>query len=282
MPQATNIMLSADNRLLMAGVTVTASSEASSSMGAANLVNRDPNKRHRTTGVTSEWFRFQSATPFAIRTVEVHRHNYSLTAQWQVETGGAVGVLDEDSGLMDVWRGVYGYGEAPYGLYPYGGYPEADLRPWIPARYDAGIRIVRDLKITVTDPDNTDGYLTQGLVFATVPVQPQRNVQFGFSSHWPSAATQIPVDGGGVRVVRRTPFKTLDLTLMLTRAEAYSTVDDLVRRVAQGDYMSVSPFPGAAHPISVRCEIYGPAAITQPPRLIHFDVVTMGLQVRSA
>ncbi len=272
------------NRVLEDGVTIEASSEASASLSAENLRIEDPNMPWRSAGIASETLRFVFPMSVPMRHVALIRiPKVSVHATWRVQAGSSVGVYETDTGTMKVWRQVYKFGYAPFGFYPFGGFPPASLKPWISARADLGARAVRDVLITIEDPENAHGYMEVGVVYIDRGVNLQRAVQFGgFAPHWPEAGLQVPTDGGGVRVARRTPFKVHEYGMMLRRNELFGAVGDQMQLAAEGRYALFLPFPGAGEPIDVRSEAYGPATVIQRPTLTHYDIAPVTLQVRSA
>lgn len=281
MPQATNIVLLYDNQVLMDGVAITASSEASASLAAANLADPNPNKRWRSLGeTTAAWLLVDFASIVPFRFVAVPNHNWPLDSTWRLRTTAtAIDDWQTDTGSLDVWRGAYGFGDPPFGLDPFGGYPESELRPYIAAIADLGYVEARYLRIDITAPSNSDPYLTAGLIFADVGLQPERNLAFGWSVGWAQASQEIATDGGGARVLRRTPWRVLDLTLpALTRGEALGQADSLAQRIAHGRHILVSPFLASGEP---RPEVYGLAQITQPLTQRFYNVFSLGLRVRS-
>ena len=257
-----NVLFLYDNKALGAGVTIAASSQASTSMVAANLLDPDPGIRWRATGSASETVTLTFPSVVDLRWLALINHNLSLAAQVIAEIAEVYdGAFTTTVGPQDAWTGVYGLGDGRLGIEPLGGYPSSSERADMQAvaLIDLGSVVgCKQLRLTITDPDNPDGYVTAGVLFADAGFTPERNMSFDWRLARVDPSTQIRLEAGGARAIKRTSWRTLALPFgFAEESDAIQFFGDMERLAGLSGHVLITAFPGAGTAAEQRTTLYG-------------------------
>ncbi len=283
MPQ--NAVILYDNRTLQTGVQAFASSEASTDLGVTNLLNADPAVRWRSTGCASETVTLTWPDPGVdFRFIGLVNHNFTFDAQVQISLATMTEFgFDVVLSAQDLWGGAYGLGEGRLGIDPLGGYlsaaERADLSP-VSLIDLSSVYGARSLKMTFTDPANPDGFLTFGVPYVDVGLQPSANFYFNWQLGWIDPSTQVRLEGGGARTIKRTAYRTLQLPFgFIEEAEGIQFFDDIHRIAGLRNHVLVSAFPQGGTAAEPRTTLYGllrqMSGITQPNYGIYSSVISV-------
>lgn len=248
----------------LSGVTVTASTEASASLGADNLLNGDPGEPWRATGCTSETVEFTPPPTYEVDVAAVVLVNPNLSPDGTITIEIATevpGVYDVSLGPYEAMFALYGFGEDRFGVDPAGGYPDAAYRASRPVYVYVELDQVygaKSLKLTCVDPDNPDGYIEIPVVMAGPIVRPAIGVSHGYALPVGDPSSQIPTEGGGIRVSPRTSRRGISFAWdMLDRDEALALVDDIHTVAGTKRHVFAALRPGTDTIEESRLLVYG-------------------------
>lgn len=126
-----------------------------------------------------------------LRIIALVRHNFSLAAQYRITLSAAADFSSpvHDSGWVDVWPIIYPSGTLPWGspswwtgrpsIEEIESYSNRTLACILPRSLNA-----RYVRVEISDPDNSLGYVELGRVFLADGWQPVRNMVYGASLAW--------------------------------------------------------------------------------------------------
>lgn len=181
--------------------TATASSEASSDLAASNVLTANPSEIWRSTGVASEWLKFDQGSAVQITCIGLFNFNFTSSAtitlegnasdSWGAPTYSQALSLVTDSDSVVLKRLVF--------------FLDETFRWW---------------RITFADAGNSDGYLQIGRVAAGIYYEPPRDIRgnYRFRGADPSVRDRVP--GAYVPAVSRRRFRTVDVSFpYITQAQ---------------------------------------------------------------
>jgi hypothetical protein len=251
-----------DNKSLMPGVTVAVSSQASSFLAGTNLLDPDPGVPWRALDCDNESILLTWPVATDMRYLALINHNLSLGAQIMVEIAEVYdNSITLTLGPFAAWRGAYGLGEGRLGVDPLGGYPSAEERAAIQgiAFIDLGQTVgAKQVRITIVDPENPAGYVQVGVVMADPGFTPAINMSFNWVVRRIDPSTQINLEGGGRRAVRRASWRMLEIPFdFLDETDAIQFFGDMERIAGLSRHLLAMPFPGAGTVVEQRTLLYG-------------------------
>ncbi len=143
-------------------------------------------------------------------TIALIRHNGSVNATWRVRLyqDGDGSVLLWDSGAMNLWPAVYTEDEVTWdgGNFWDRTYSsrEREGQTWHQRVFVPELYFGRLVKVTLSDPDNQDGYFQVGLLEVAgkraFSINPEYGAEFGFRGR-----TEVQEADGGTKIRRRRP-----------------------------------------------------------------------------
>ena len=240
--------------------TLSASSQATS---VNRVKEMRPSRRWSSTGDTAEYILADCGADKPHTHIAVVGHNLTAagTIRARVADNSAMTSPAYDSGVVDAWDPVSGFGSDGFG-YSLGGYPIlsefADFRAY--KMFDlAGTKNGRYVRLDFADAANPDTQIRVGWAFAGLGAQPAIGMDYGWGLDWVDPSEQIETEES-LLVRRRRPYRVLRMALSnLAEGEAYNAFDDLKRIVARSRSMLVVPFPAANAAIRYRTTVYGVA-----------------------
>jgi len=163
--------------------TLTASSE-SGELVAENIQDPRINRVWRTTNDTSETMDFDFGAVENVNCIVFATGNLTNGATVTVDastTGTFGGEEVEILAAVNVFESIWGYGEGGYGEHGYGGFRlDAEFTGWAPIFYaDWSDEAYRYWRVTLTDPDNSDGYIELGRMALETNFRPERSYAWG-------------------------------------------------------------------------------------------------------
>lgn len=237
--------------------TVTASSAA---LPANRVQDPRPGRVWRATGYTSETLTFDHGAGTDMTHGAVVNHNLDVngTIRCEVSNDSSFATLLYDSGAVEAWPPVAGFGSDGFGT-TLGGYPIltsfADYRPY--RTFDFGGTLnARYVRYTFTSGASA-GNIQVGRIFTGVGYQPAVNISYGWSAEWMDPSELVETEASFF-IIRRQKYRVLRLSLEnIAQSEALSILDDLKRIVGKSRDIMVVLFPAADLPTQYRTSIYG-------------------------
>jgi hypothetical protein len=173
----------------------------------ANLLDRDINHVARTAGADPAGTNFimDFRTPRMVGLVALINHNMSQTARFRVAVSGdGFRTIIADSGEIAVWPVIEEFGQLPWGQFQWGGVLQATS---IQGDFPINSYFVLDqpmmaqqIKVYMIDPNNPDGYVQAGRLYAGPVWQPSVNATYPLE-FWYEDDTKISYSRGGVTFV---------------------------------------------------------------------------------
>lgn len=187
-----------------------------------------------------------------VQVVAVAAHNFSSTAQAQVQVYSEVDELLYDSGVFDVWPPLYQTAqlEWEYDNFWSGRLDEEERGQFTPlmTHFLPDVTMAKRVRISLFDEDNPDGHLSFGRVFVADAWQPAINaswgIQHGFDADDEFTEAEDRTEYAYVKRLRRTVQMSLS---ELDEGEAYQRLFSMDRTEGQhGEILyafSVDPKP---------------------------------------
>lgn len=172
------------------------------------------------------------------RVIALVNHNLSVAAQYRIRLATVADFSSTvaDSGWLDVWPTVYPFGTLPWGSPSLwrGKYAASDI-----ADYTASLVYVLSksinaqyMRIELSDPLSTDGYVQAGRLFAADGWQTTRNMIYGASLVWEDPSEIQEALSGAEYFNKRKKRRAVRFELdAMTQSEAMSQAFDIQRRV---------------------------------------------------
>lgn len=197
--------------------TITSTPSAVATLPNANLQAPQIAKRARWTG-TSVALVCDLGRNRVIAGVLLLGHNLTTAATWRVE-------ISADAGFTST--AYDSNSDAAFDNYVWPRTETFGAQPWAEFTFD-GRRITEDgnnalglfsavsgryIRITVTDTENTDGYLQAGRLIVDSPWRPSVHIQPEFSIRWQDNLTATRSRGGQVWLNRQSKWRVLSVNL---------------------------------------------------------------------
>lgn len=174
---------------------------------------------------------FDFSSPEFIEAFSLWRHNLTSSAQIRIELfndANQTGDLVYDSGLLyaDIPKtlGDMVFGKDPLGISAYTGWETATRSIWFDQTY-----VVKSGRLTITNPDNPDGYIEIGRIYSGEVFSPRFNTDLGHSFKWETDVSQKPTAGGTVHTLDAATYRTLSFNLSHLDSSDRAVFADLTR-----------------------------------------------------
>ena len=202
--------------------------------------------------------------------VALIKHTISQTGKirYRLSNVSNFSTTEYDSGLIDAWPVVEEFGTLPWGVFSWGGY----LNITIAAEYTISSFNVltspvqaRYLRIDISDPDNTDGYLQAGRLIAGPAYKPSINYANGVQFEFVDESRITKSRGGQTFVDEVERFRRIRFELInLPENEMFQNVFNAIDRL-RGVAQDILVIPQPDEPTTwITQNIYGRIAQTQP------------------
>lgn len=198
------------------------------------------------------------------------KHNISTTGtiRWRLSTVSDFSTTAYDSGVVKAWPVVEAFGTLPWGIFNWGGY----LNPTVAAEYTISAYDILDttvqaryLRIDISDPDNSDGYLQAGRLIAGPGYSPSINYANGIEFEFIDESRVTKSRGGQTFVDEVERFRRVRFDLInLPEAEIFDNIFNQLDRLKgiAGDILIV---PKPDDPSTwITQNIYGRITATDP------------------
>jgi len=275
----TNMIISSTNYSDSGTVTV---DDAVGTLPITNLQDRQIVKIWRNTQTTAQIdvdFGQGRIVDFAA----LIKHTISQTGKirWRLSNASDFSSTVYDSGLIDAWPIVEEFGTLPWGVFSWGGY----LNITVAAQYTISTFAVlsspvqaRYLRIDISDPDNTDGYIQAGRLIAGPAYKPSINYANGVEFEFVDDSRITKSRGGQtffdeIERFRRIRFELINLPENEMFQNVFNAIDRL-RGVAQ----DILIIPQPDEPTTwITQNIYG--RITQTSPIVNSALNFYGRQI---
>lgn len=202
--------------------------------------------------------------------VALIKHTISQTGKirYRLSNVSNFSTTEYDSGLIEAWPVVEEFGTLPWGVFSWGGY----LNITIAAQYTISSFNVltspvqaRYLRIDISDPDNTDGYLQAGRLIAGPAYKPSINYANGVQFEFVDESRITKSRGGQTFVDEVERFRRIRFELInLPENEMFQNVFNAIDRL-RGVAQDILVIPQPDEPTTwITQNIYGRIAQTQP------------------
>lgn len=163
-------------------------------------------------------------------------HNLTLAGRWRASVSLAPDMSNPvfDSGWVEAWGRVHPFGSLPWGASNWwdGRMSERTRKgyPGILLALLPNFALGHHLRIEIEDPDNPDGYIELGRLFAGEAWSPQFDASQGATIQWSTETTADAAIDGTAYYDRREGLRTWAFQLeWLNSAEAFGTVFEMQR-----------------------------------------------------
>lgn len=245
--------------------TLTASSEASAALSVENIIGYQPQEKWRTNGCAEEYFNAAFASTYAVDTIVLWAHNYSPAGLIRVEIWGPDDPVTPvyDSGFtISPWPSLYGYDEDGYDEHGFDGVP----LPEEIAGYQKQTIILLGtvynavrVRVTVQDPDNTDGFLELGWAGAGLRFSMDYDFSIGNNllATWVDPSDIIETEGGATFIVGKPKYRIAQVNHdFMSTDECFNKVTDMIRTCGRSRPIVLILFPDD-EALLYRTTIYG-------------------------
>lgn len=215
------------------GGALTASA-AAAGFPVSNLQKIQPRVIWRTPDLTDAWLEMDLGASSPINLVSLIGTNASAAATWRIRTaatqaGLTGGSPDYDSTVQLMWGA-------------------ADLSTWDRVNafnfIAAGAPTSRWVRIDLSDPTNTDGYIAAGRLVVSKAFQPTRNLGYGWSVGFEDDSEADTTDGGNTLVTPKGKRRVVDFELKWgTKADMLGEAFDIDRTRGTSRDIIVIPNP---------------------------------------
>lgn len=259
--------------------SISASSEASSSLAAANLLSPKRNKLWRSSDLTDQILLGDFDELKNVMGLVLARNNISANGSVRAriyEAAGQTGALLFDSGIL--FQGDDpGYGEWDYGIFPYGGTSVyADWAYSYTAMWNIEAVTAASYRIDISDPANSAGYIEASRLYMGEYFSPDVNISRGLSMEWVDNTEQFRSAGGSLESdTEMEMFRRWEMRLgTLTQTER-STLLDIFLRAGKSQDMFLAGAPEIGAELGTEAaekterDYSGLVKITSMPRFIN-------------
>jgi len=275
----TNMIISSTNYSDSGTVTV---DDAVGTLPITNLQDRQIVKIWRNTQTTAQIdvdFGQGRIVDFAA----LIKHTISQTGKirWRLSNASDFSSTVYDSGLIDAWPIVEEFGTLPWGVFSWGGY----LNITVAAQYTISTFAVlsspvqaRYLRIDISDPDNTDGYIQAGRLIAGPAYKPSINYANGVEFEFVDDSRITKSRGGQTFVDEIERFRRIRFELInLPENEMFQNVFNAIDRL-RGVAQDILIIPQPDEPTTwITQNIYG--RITQTSPIVNSALTFYGRQI---
>jgi hypothetical protein len=275
----TNMIISSTNYSDAGTVTV---DDAVGTLPITNLQDRQIVKIWRNTQTTAQIdvdFGQGRIVDFAA----LIKHTISQTGKirWRLSNASDFSSTVYDSGLIDAWPIVEEFGTLPWGVFSWGGY----LNITVAAQYTISTFAVlsspvqaRYLRIDISDPDNTDGYIQAGRLIAGPAYKPSINYANGVEFEFVDDSRITKSRGGQTFVDEIERFRRIRFELInLPENEMFQNVFNAIDRL-RGVAQDILIIPQPDEPTTwITQNIYG--RITQTSPIVNSALTYYGRQI---
>lgn len=275
----TNMIISSTNYSDSGTVTV---DDAVGTLPITNLQDRQIVKIWRNTQTTAQIdvdFGQGRIVDFAA----LIKHTISQTGKirWRLSNASDFSSTVYDSGLIDAWPIVEEFGTLPWGVFSWGGY----LNITVAAQYTISTFAVlsspvqaRYLRIDISDPDNTDGYIQAGRLIAGPAYKPSINYGNGVEFEFVDDSRITKSRGGQTFVDEIERFRRIRFELInLPENEMFQNVFNAIDRL-RGVAQDILIIPQPDEPTTwITQNIYG--RITQTSPIVNSALTFYGRQI---
>ena len=275
----TNMIISSTNYSDAGTVTV---DDAVGTLPITNLQDRQIVKIWRNTQTTAQIdvdFGQGRIVDFAA----LIKHTISQTGKirWRLSNASDFSSTVYDSGLIDAWPIVEEFGTLPWGVFSWGGY----LNITVAAQYTISTFAVlsspvqaRYLRIDISDPDNTDGYIQAGRLIAGPAYKPSINYANGVEFEFVDDSRITKSRGGQTFVDEIERFRRIRFELInLPENEMFQNVFNAIDRL-RGVAQDILIIPQPDEPTTwITQNIYG--RITQTSPIVNSALTFYGRQI---
>lgn len=211
------------------------------------------------------------------------KHTISQTGKirWRLSNASDFSSTVYDSGLIDAWPVVEEFGTLPWGVFSWGGY----LNITVAAQYTISTFAVlsspvqaRYLRIDISDPDNTDGYIQAGRLIAGPAYKPSINYANGVEFEFVDDSRITKSRGGQTFVDEIERFRRIRFELInLPENEMFQNVFNAIDRL-RGVAQDILIIPQPDEPTTwITQNIYG--RITQTSPIVNSALNFYGRQI---
>ena len=211
------------------------------------------------------------------------KHTISQTGKirWRLSNASDFSSTVYDSGLIDAWPIVEEFGTLPWGVFSWGGY----LNITVAAQYTISTFAVlsspvqaRYLRIDISDPDNTDGYIQAGRLIAGPAYKPSINYANGVEFEFVDDSRITKSRGGQTFVDEIERFRRIRFELInLPENEMFQNVFNAIDRL-RGVAQDILIIPQPDEPTTwITQNIYG--RITQTSPIVNSALTFYGRQI---
>jgi len=198
------------------------------------------------------------------------KHNISTTGtiRWRFSNVSDFSTTVYDSGVVDAWPIVEEFGTLPWGVFSWGGY----LNPTVAAEYTISTFDVLDstvqaryLRIDISDPDNTDGYIQAGRLISGPAYRPSINYANGVEFEFVDESRVTKSRGGQTFIDEVERFRRIRFDLInLPENEVFQNVFNRLDRL-KGIAGDILVIPQPDKPSTwITQNIYGRITNTDP------------------
>lgn len=209
------------------------------------------------------WFRADFGVARLIDVVALINHNITSAGKWRVRLSNDhnFSTTTYDSGLIDAWPSIGGYGALPWGVFQWGdiistqdaAYFKISSYCILPENITG-----RYLRIDISDANNPAGYIQAGRCWAAPAWRPSLDMQYGWSIGWVDPSEVSKSRGGQASIKVLPKYRVLSFELAdIPEAEMYPNAFDYIdrRKGISGDIL-VIPQPSKPE-LFIHEAIYG-------------------------
>lgn len=280
------------------GGAVSAIGSEVAQLPASNLMQRRLSRAWRTAGMTSPslsgrdttsgrtWVELDMGAGYSCQIVALVGHNLLTTAKWRVRLSNSSTFASTvaDSGQINVWPTLAGYGGLPWGVFAWGdsltSAERGDYASLAIYLMDAAVS-ARYLRIDLFDSGNTDGFLQVGRAWCGPIYQPSLNMDLDWTIGFEDPSEISRGLGGELNVDERPRYRVATCTLgHIPEDEAMFYLFDYMdrRKGISGDMIFI-PQPNKPD-LYIHEAIYGRQRTLDPLRNPYVDLRrAKGLQV---
>jgi len=264
---ARNIIISSTN-YVDAATSITADDEVAS-LPVENLQDRQIVRVWRNTQTTAQIdVDFGSAKIVDFAAIIKHNFSQYATIRWRFSNASDFSTTVYDSGAVDAWPVVEEFGTLPWGVFQWGGY----LNPEVAAAYTISSFLVLDavvaaryMRVDVSDPTNSSGYLQAGRLISGPSYKPSINYANGVEFEFIDESRITKSRGGQTFVDEVERFRRMRFELInLPEAEIFGNIFNQIDRL-RGVAQDILIIPQPDDPTTwITQNIYGRIAQTGP------------------
>jgi hypothetical protein len=251
--------------------TYTTGSEVGS-LPVDNLKHRQLTKVWRTSTVTASttWFQVDLGGTKILHVFALLAHNISQQGKWRIRVSNESLMASTlyDTGLLQTWPSVGGFGTLPWGAFLWGGLlSESEAAEYTISSFHVMPSTIaaRFVRVDISDSTNASTFIEAGRFIAGPSYQPQYNIQYGWELGYEDNSVITKSIGGQTYVDERERYRVIRFTLAnLDEVELYHNVFDYLdrRRGTVGDVLFI-PQPSQTH-LYIYEAIYGRLRVLNP------------------